>query len=86
MFTRILLAIGLCSAISLAQPGHRPPRKNPPPHPRPVVHHIPRPPAENVFSFKYSLKAHGIQCEVVNRVDVVKNADGTLTFTVKCAF
>ena len=84
---KTLLVIGLCSAISLAQPGHRPPpRKHPPVRPRPMHYPIPKPPGETVFSFKYSLKAHGIQCKVVNNIQAVKNEDGILVITVNCSF
>lgn len=87
MFTKTLLAIGLCSAISFAHPDHRPPpRKHPPVRPHHMHRPVPKPPTETVFSFKYSLKAHGIQCKVVNGIQAVKNEDGILTITVNCAF
>jgi hypothetical protein len=87
LFSKTLLAIGLCSAISLAHPGHRPPpRKTPPVRPHHIVRPVPGPTAETVFSFKYSLKAHGIQCKVVESVKAVETENGILTITVKCAF
>lgn len=86
--TKTLLVIGLFSAISIAHPDHRPPppRKTPPVRPHHIVRPVPGPPAETVFSFKYSLKAHGIQCKVVESVRAVETENGILTITVKCAF
>ena len=83
-----LLTLLLGLSLAFAQPPHHksPPKKKHPPRPYIVVVTEKTVPKETEFHFKYSLKAHGINCKVKNTAKVIDNYDGTITVVVNCSF